>query len=147
MAASNTMSSLASRNKGRQKKTRCTGLAIAIRASSNLSISDAVPPDALRCSGRFQDSLIFKNQRHGQQQFKTIFKCGPDKLARCAFVTAYRCYKHRSVKNRPHVRMISQAISHFNGLARHIKALGKGVRFRLARYPPGTRKIGVHRCN
>ena len=71
----------------------------------------------------FQNSLIFKNQRHGQQQFKTIFKCSPDKLVRCAFVTAYRCYKHRSVKNRPHMEMISRAISHFNGSASHIQAL------------------------
>jgi len=64
----------------------------------------------------FQDSLIFKNQRHGQQQFKTIFKCGPDKLVRCACVAAYRRHKYSSVKNRPHIKMISQAISHFNGL-------------------------------
>ena len=64
----------------------------------------------------FQDSLIFKNQRHGQQQFKTIFKCSPDKLVRCACVAAYRRHKYRSVKNRPHIKMISQAISHFNGL-------------------------------
>jgi hypothetical protein len=44
---------------------------------------------------------------------------------RCAFIAAYRCHKHRSVKNGPHMAMISQAISHFKCATWSISGLNR----------------------